>query len=124
MMGNVKRVVIASSAGLVFGMVCLGLASSGPTSPPWPAAVQIVISRTLIGVAIGISALNLGHWLVHGLVMGLVFSLPLAFGGLMAPDNPDFSRNAMFIWTVALGMIYGALIELVTTVLFKAGQRR
>lgn len=123
-MQNIKRVAIATSAGLVFGLVCLGLASSGPTPPPWPAAVQIVISRTLIGVAIGISSVTLGHWLVHGLIMGLLFGLPLAFGGLMAPDNADFSRSQLFIWTVMLGMVYGALIELFTTVVFKAGQRR
>jgi hypothetical protein len=52
--------------------------------------------------------------------MGLIFSLPLAFGVLMAPDNPDFSRTSMFISTIVMGMIYGLLIELITTVLFKA----
>jgi hypothetical protein len=30
-------------------------------------------------------------------VLGLVFSLPLAFSGLMAPDNPEFSKATIFI---------------------------
>jgi hypothetical protein len=38
----------------------------------------------------------------------------------MAPDNPEFDKSTMFIMTVALGLIYGILIEFVTSVLFKA----
>jgi hypothetical protein len=121
-MHKTKRLIVATLSGLMFGFICLGLASSGPVSPPWPAEIQIVVSRTLIGVAIGISSIALGHWSIHGLVMGMLFSLPLAFGGLMAPDNPAFTKSAMFIWTVVLGMIYGLLIELITTVFFKARQ--
>jgi K+-transporting ATPase c subunit len=42
----------------------------------------------------------------------------------MAPDNPEFSKTAMWIWTVVLGMIYGLLIELITSILFKARQKK
>lgn len=117
-----KRVIVATLSGVLFGFVCLGFAAGSPGALPWPAAVQIVASRTLIGFAIGISSLSLGHWAVHGLVMGLLFSVPLAFSGLMAPDNPEFSKLAMWMWTVVLGMIYGLFIELITTVFFKARQ--
>jgi hypothetical protein len=119
-----KRVIVATFSGVLFGFVCFGLASSGPAALPWPAAVQIILSRTLIGFAIGISCLPLGHWAAHGLLMGLLFSLPLAFSGLMAPDNPEFSKAAMWVWTVVLGMAYGLLIEVITSVLFKAKQKR
>lgn len=115
-----KRVLVATLAGVVFGLVCVGLASSGPGGLPWPVILQIITSRTLIGLAIGISSLSLGHWAVHGLVMGVLFSLPLAFSGLMAPDSAEFSKTAMWIWTVVLGMVYGLLIELITSVLFRA----
>jgi hypothetical protein len=115
-----KRLFIATLSGILFGFVCFGLASSGPAPLPWPIAVQIITSRALIGVAIGISVIALGHWSIHGLVMGLLFSLPLAFSGLMAADNPQFTKTSMFVWTVVLGMIYGLLIELITSVLFKA----
>lgn len=122
-MHNLRRLIVATLSGLFFGFICFGLASSGPVPPPWPAGADIITSRALIGVAIGISAITLGHWSIHGVVMGMLFSLPLAFSGLMAPDNPDFSKSAMFFWTVILGMIYGLLIELITTVFFKAKQR-
>jgi hypothetical protein len=62
----------------------------------------------------------MGHWLIHGAVLGFVFSLPLAFSNLMAPDNPEFSKSSMFIAALVMGLIYGVLIEFVTTVLFKA----
>jgi hypothetical protein len=119
-----KRIVVATLAGVLFGFVCLGLASSSPGTLPWPAGVQIVASRTLIGFAIGISTLSLGHWAIHGLVMGMLFSLPLAFSGLMAPENPEVSKAAIWIWTVVLGMIYGLFIEVITTVFFKARQAK
>jgi hypothetical protein len=38
----------------------------------------------------------------------------------MAPDNPEFDQTTMFVMTVVLGLIYGILIEFVTSVLFKA----
>lgn len=119
-----KRVVVATLSGVLFGFVCFGLASSAPGPLAWPVALQIIVSRTLIGFAIGISALSLGHWVVHGLVMGLVFSLPLAFSGLMAPESPDYSKIVMWVGTIVLGAIYGLLIELITSVFFKARQKR
>jgi hypothetical protein len=119
-MPKTKRMVVATLSGVLFGLVCFGLASGGGGALPWPVAAQIVASRTLIGFAIGISSLSLGHWSVHGLAMGLVFSLPLAFSGLMAPENPELSKTALCVGTVVLGMVYGLLIELITSVLFKA----
>lgn len=115
-----KRLIIATIVGLLCGFICFMLASSGPADLAWPAAIQIIISRTLIGFAIGINVFTFGHWSVHGLVMGLIFSLPLAFSGLMAPDDVEFSRVWMFGATVIMGMIYGLLIEVITSVIFKA----
>ena len=119
-----KRVIVATVSGVLFGFVCVSLASSSSGELPWPVVVQIMVSRTLIGFAIGISSLPLGHWAVHGLFMGMLFSLPIAFSGLMAPDSPEFNKVAVWIWTVALGMIYGLLIELITSVFFKARQQK
>jgi hypothetical protein len=118
-----KRLSVATIFGLLSGFVCYSLAS-GSGSLPGPVALQIIAERTLIGFAIGISVLSLGHWSVHGLIMGLIFSIPLALSGLMAPDNPKFSKEMMFFMTVLMGMIYGVLIELLTTVVFKAPAER
>ncbi len=120
-MTSATRVIIATILGVIFGFVCFAFASSGETELPTAVAVQIILSRTLIGFAIGISAIRM-HWVLHGIVMGVIFSLPLAFSGLMAPENPEFSKTAMFIWTIVLGLIYGFLIELITSVIFKAKQ--
>ena len=55
--------------------------------------------------------------------MGLIFSIPLAFSGLMAPESPEFSKTGVFVLTIILGMIYGLLIEVITSLIFKARQQ-
>lgn len=117
-----KRLIISTIFGVAFGFVCYGFAASGPNEVPAILAVNIILGRTLIGVGIGISRFKLMHWSIHGLVMGLVFSIPFAFGAMLGPENPDYSRTMMLISTVVLGMIYGLLIELITSVVFKARQ--
>lgn len=117
-----KRLLISTVMGLIFGFVCYGLASGGSTPVPTALAISIILSRTLIGVAIGISSFSLKHWSLHGIIMGFVFSLPMGFGAMGGPENPEFSPTMMLVSTIVLGMIYGFLIELVTSVLFKAKQ--
>jgi len=113
-MFNMKRFLIATLFGLIFGFVCWGLSSSGgPT--PWYLAVSIILSRMLIGFVIGVSVLKLGWWL-HGIFMGLIFSLPMAFYGFYVPGREWF----VFSWSIIMGVVYGFLIELFTTVVFKA----
>ena len=119
-MKKAKRITVATLSGVLFGFVCFRLASSSSGELAWPVAAQIIASRTLIGFAIGISCLSMGHWSIHGLLMGIIFSLPLAFSGLMAPENPEYTKTCMFIGTLVLGMVYGFLIELITSVFFKA----
>jgi hypothetical protein len=119
-MNKGKRIIIATLSGVLFGFICYGLASMGAGKVAWPVAVQIIASRALIGFAIGISCLSIGHWSIHGLLMGMLFSIPLAFSGLMAPESPEYSTTGMFIWTIILGMVYGLLIEVITSAIFKA----
>ncbi|KPJ61591.1 MAG: hypothetical protein AMJ46_00345 [Latescibacteria bacterium DG_63] len=119
-MQKAKRIIVATLSGVLFGFVCFGLASFGAGKLAWPIAVQIIVSRTLIGFAIGISCLSMRHWSIHGLIMGAIFSLPLAFSGLMAPESGGYSKASMLIGTIVLGMVYGLLIELITSLLFKA----
>ena len=111
---NSKRLTIATLFGLIFGFVCWGIASrSGPQ--PWFSALSIIVSRTLIGFVIGISLLKMQWWL-HGIFMGLLFSLPMAFNGFFVPGREWF----IFSGAIVMGIIYGFLIELFTTVVFKA----
>ncbi len=118
-----KRVTIATLAGLLFGFVCVGFASSGPNPLHWAIALQMILSRMLIGFVIGVSRMSLGHWAVHGVVMGLIFSIPLSFGSFLAAGS-GFSPITLFLMTMLMGAIYGFLIELITTVLFKAPMQK
>ncbi len=117
-----KRIIIATFLGFLFGLGCNLLASMNDPMPT-PVTVQIILSRTLIGLAIGISSLKIAHWSLHGIVMGLLFSLPLAFSGLMAPESPEFTGEMVLASTLIMGVIYGFLIELITTLAFKAKQK-
>lgn len=118
-MNKSKRIIVATLSGVLFGFVCFGFAaSSGELA--LPVIFQLITSRTLIGFAIGISCFSIVHWSINGLIMGMIFSIPLAFSGLMAPEIPEFSKASLFIFTIILGMIYGLLIEVITSVIFKA----
>lgn len=117
-MNHALRLLTATLLGLVFGFVCFGFASMSPDPLPMAVVLQIIFSRVLIGFAIGISKLRSAWWL-HGLLLGLLFSLPLAFSGLMAPDSEEFTKEMMFFSTLLMGGVYGFLIELVTSVILK-----
>ena len=108
-----KRVVIATILGLLFGLFCMYLAINNPGSNVLTTntKIMIVISRTLLGFTLGISALRLSWWM-HGIVLGIVCSIPMAV--------PVISDFFIALGTLIMGVIYGVLIELITSLLFKA----
>lgn len=109
-----KRVLIATICGFIFGLFCMFLASSNPDPNALITATikwSIIISRTMLGFTIGISAIRLKWWL-HGIVLGAIASIPMAI--------PILDRMSIAILSVVMGIIYGFLTELITTVLFKA----
>ena len=113
---STKRIIIATIMGAICGIICWKMASSNGELPAAIAA-SIFFSRVLLGFGIGISAWKMSWWL-HGIIMGVIFSIPGAFGGLASPEQAVF----IFVGTIGMGVIYGVVIELVTTVLFKAKQ--
>ncbi|MBC8214120.1 MAG: hypothetical protein ISR90_00200 [Candidatus Marinimicrobia bacterium] len=117
-----KRLIIATILGVVFGFVCNTMASSGVYEIPLFLSINIILGRALLGFGIGISRFSMKHWSLHGIIMGFIFSLPSGFGSMIGPENPEFTHTMLFVSTVVMGMIYGLLIELVTTVFFKAKQ--
>jgi len=109
-----KRVIIATLCGILFGFVCLGLASSNPDSESTlepMVKLSIVLGRAMLGFIIGISALRMQWWL-HGMVLGVIASIPMAI--------PVMHDMNIAIGTVVMGLIYGFLIELITSILFKS----
>jgi hypothetical protein len=115
-----KRLIIATLSGLLFGFVCFGFACSGSGEIETWLGISIIASRTLMGFGIGISRFSMKNWAIHGIIMGFIFSLPAAFGTMMGPVNPEFTPEMLAISTVVMGIIYGFLIELITSVFFKA----
>lgn len=109
-----KRIVLATIMGLLCGLVCMLMASSDPTQPVETGIkLSILFGRTLLGFTIGISALNMKWW-AHGPVLGFLTSIPMAL--------PLLNEMPLLVATLVMGMIYGVLIELVTSVIFKAKQ--
>lgn len=116
-----KRVIVASIFGLISGLICWQIASM-ESGMPWAITVSIILSRTLMGFGIGISNLRLSWWL-HGIVLGIIFSVPMAFSTLVKPETPEAGGQSglyIFLGTLVLGAIYGLIVELFTTVIFKA----
>ena len=110
-----KRVIIATIVGFLCGIVCMLMASSNPESiAPLSGIIKIsiVLSRTLLGFMIGISALRMAWWL-HGIVLGFIGSIPMAMP--IVTDNWYIAMGTLF-----MGIIYGFVIEVITTLLFKA----
>jgi hypothetical protein len=110
-----KRITIATIFGLICGVICMMMAASNAPIP-WAIKMQIITNRTLIGLAIGISVLKMKWWL-HGILIGFVFSLPLGFSSMMASG---YAPIWLFSITVLLGVVYGLIIEVFTSVVFKA----
>ena len=116
-----KRVFIATMMGVVSGFICVGFASTGG-SLSLPLFLNIFTGRVLIGFVIGISGLKI-HWAINGPLMGLIVGIPAGFGGMLA-EVEGFTPLSMFLATVVMGILYGFLIEFVTSVLFKAKQKQ
>ena len=109
-----KRVFISTVCGFIFGIICMLLASSNPNATESVTTMlkwSIIISRTLLGFMIGISAFRLKWWL-HGLILGGIASIPMAI--------PVLDRMDIAIGSIVMGLIYGFLTEFITSVLFKA----
>jgi len=90
------------------------MASTDPSQPmTLGLKLSILFSRGITGFMIGISALKLKWW-SHGIILGAVGSIPMAF--------PIMNDPNIMIATFVMGIIYGLVIELVTSILFKAKQ--
>jgi hypothetical protein len=106
------RVLVTTVLGFVFGVVCWLLASSGQPGMPAAMAWSIIFSRALLGFVIGISAWKI-NYVIHGIVLGFIVSIPMAFGAL------SVQGFKIFLGTLIMGIIYGFLIELITHFVIK-----
>ena len=108
-----KRVILATVFGLIFGLVCMWLASAKPGAEPMATNIKLnlVMSRMLTGFMIGISALRL-KWYLHGIILGAIGSIPMAMATMHDPQ--------IAVSSIVMGIVYGLLIELLTSIVFKS----
>ncbi len=111
---NRKRVLICIFGGAISAAFCvLGRqVIYGFTEITMETIAHTIANRLLLGFVIGISCWRINH-LVHGALLGFLFSLSVSIGYL--PDGMiDFVA-----YTLA-GTFYGVLIEWLSTDLFSA----
>ena len=110
-MYSTKRIIIATIFGLITGFLCfLGGKYYADVEFTTGIALSTILNRTLIGFVIGISLLRL-NWVLHGIIIGIIVGLPFS---VTAIGQGGF-------WTLIIfSIIWGVIIELFTTVVFKA----
>lgn len=108
-----KRILVATLCGLAMGGFCATAAFSAGILKFTPITLAwILLNRTVMGAAIGMSGLRL-HWARNGFVLGLVVGSVFSFYLFMNVPGPLFAINAI------VNGLYGVIIEFFTTVVFK-----
>jgi hypothetical protein len=113
-----KRFWLCLFLGFIAGIICAWTGySQTPEEIRTMASLQVVLNRALIGFLIGISAWKMS-WAAHGIVLGLIGTLPLSVPLIVTPQ----AGFGIFVMYTLAGAVWGFLIELVTSVVFKAKQ--
>ncbi len=112
------RLISSVILGTIFGIICwLGITYSpfGGFQMTTAVILGTILNRTLIGFCIGISNWKNMNYLVHGLLMGLLVTIPLSIFPLV-----DGQILMGFVSLEIAGAVYGLLTELIVTKLLKA----
>ncbi len=111
-MVNPKRIIVATTFGIVAGIICLIGAISLNLEIDALRLIFIIVNRTLIGFVIGISALRM-KWVLHGLLLGEIVGLPFFLFDLMEVDL------SIALGVLIINGLFGIMIEFFTTIVFK-----
>jgi len=115
-----KRFWIAFILGILAGVLCaLGGNSKVPEHIRTMVFISVILNRAFIGFVIGVSAWRMS-WILHGILLGLIGTLPMSVPVIFYQQA---GWNAFIIYTVA-GIIWGFLIELLTSLAFKAPMKK
>jgi hypothetical protein len=109
-----KRLLICTIGGLLAGIICYSIAvlCGWIIEFSFFEFVSILFNRLMLGFFIGISHLKI-NYLLHGILIGFLVSFI---------NSVSFLENDLkgfLLYTIA-GIIYGFLIELFATKVFKA----
>ena len=111
-----KRFWIALIFGVITGLICAFISMSGAAAEQKTMVfLSALLNRALIGFVIGISAWKLG-WALHGIIVGLIVTLAMSFPLIWVPEA---GFNVFLMYTIG-GIVWGFIIELFTTIIFKA----
>ena len=107
-----KRLVLTTILGFIAGLVSLWWMHAASAMALVPAEVAgVILGRTILGFAIGLSAWRI-NWVLHGILLGIFFSLPQAFFSA-------WNGQSFWAWLIS-GLVIGFLIELLSTPIFHA----
>ena len=112
-----KRLLICVFGGVLSAIICF-LGSQiifGFPKITWDTLAATMANRLLLGLVIGISSWRI-NYLLHGAILGLIVSLSVSIGFLAS------NMLGFFLYTSA-GILYGILIEWLSTDAFKAPMR-
>ncbi len=109
-----KRLLICTIGGIIAGLICSvgGLLSGNIAEFSFFAIASTFFNRIMLGFFIGISCLKIDY-LLHGMLIGFLVS---------CINSISFLENNVkgFLFFTIAGIIYGLLIELFATKVFKA----
>ena len=109
-----KRLWACMLGGVIAAVICLvgRQIIFGFPEILWENVAALIANRLLLGFVIAISGWRI-NYLLHGAVLGLLISASVSIGFL--PDN----ILGFFLYTTA-GVLYGIMIEWLSTIVFKA----
>ena len=110
----IRRILLATGLGAVFGFQSWRLAKYGfEVSLPWYGSVWIWLSQVFLGFSVGVTA-GSTRWWKRGFLLGLVFSIPSAFGARAL----GLSWAPYGVAAITGGLVVGLLIALIVDALF------
>jgi len=110
-----KRVFVASIIGFLCGIFCFVVGKYILGLPLEMSNLGfILLNRTIMGVSIGISILQIG-WVKHGALIGTIIGTIFAYSDAML-GFPAY----IVVLVIIVNPIFGIIIEYFTTVVFNA----
>jgi len=109
-----KRLLTCLLGGAIAAVLCIVGRQLFFGNPPitWDTIAYTMLNRFLLGFIIAMSGWRINH-LFHGAIIGLIVSISVSLGFL-------FSDPFRFLLYTSAGVLYGVLIEWVSTDLLKA----
>ena len=110
---NLKRVIICIIGGIAAAGICIwGMLTGGRVEITAMLIASGIGNRVLIGFVIGISNWKI-HYILHGAIIGFLVTFSSSVGIL-------FTSLEGFLMYTCAGIVYGVLIEIFATKVFKA----